>query len=794
MAKEFNISAVFSIKDHFTAPFQKMKETVSSFKSSISQATEPVDKMKNAIDKIRNSTNNATSGLKNMVSNGFQKVKSTVVGASSSITKFNAALKGNTITNAIGNLKKLAAAYIGVKSASSLFKTAMGSATEFQNYRNTLNTVMKDTNAAAETFKQYTDYANKTPWTEGEVVSAGVKLKSYGLEGSLEQIQKISDMSAVMNKSLDQGVEAIADAETGELERLKEFGVTKQQITDMAKSMGKDVVNNKGQITDQSGFNDAMFAVMKEKFDGGTDNMAKTFTGRMSTIKGSFQKTLASIIGVSDDGTVKVGSAFDTISNRLEDVISVLQNFAANGGAEKVGEIVSNAFKKASEAIDFCKAHMDEIKSISKAVLTGFIAFKSISGVFSVFNGISSAITGYSNFKSKLKDIGFIDKVINGYTKFNGASGKLLKTLGSILNPINMVKGAFNGLSNVVKLIPRGFTLLKNSITSIPGLLKNLGSAGIGGIKTLFTGITHPISSFKLIKTAAKGAFSVLKSGFMGIFSPATIVIAIMAVIVAAVIHLWKTNSEFREHIKAVWNQIKQAISKAATAIGQIINSIKAWLDKHQAEVQAFKMALGAIWDGICAVVKVAIELIADTIGGVVKVFADVIQLIADLMNGDWSKAWDDFKQIVNDAIKIVKDWWQDLKDFFFKNPVSLWVQKKFSGDKSKDNEPDAPADDEESTGENASGTSDWRGGWTWVGEHGRELMKLPKGTQIKSNSESESVVNNSTNNSGSVSISIPKLADSIIIREDADIDKIADAFARKIKIQTMKMPEGGTA
>lgn len=40
-------------------------------------------------------------------------------------------------------------------------------------------------------------------------------------------------------------------------------------------------------------------------------------------------------------------------------------------------------------------------------------------------------------------------------------------------------------------------------------------------------------------------------------------------------------------------------------------------------------------------------------------------------------------------------------------------------------------------TGNNANGTPYWRGGWTWVGERGPELMRLPQGTQIKSNPES---------------------------------------------------------
>lgn len=40
-------------------------------------------------------------------------------------------------------------------------------------------------------------------------------------------------------------------------------------------------------------------------------------------------------------------------------------------------------------------------------------------------------------------------------------------------------------------------------------------------------------------------------------------------------------------------------------------------------------------------------------------------------------------------------------------------------------------------TGYNAAGTDNWRGGLTWVGEAGPELVSLPRGTQIYSNQES---------------------------------------------------------
>ena len=47
---------------------------------------------------------------------------------------------------------------------------------------------------------------------------------------------------------------------------------------------------------------------------------------------------------------------------------------------------------------------------------------------------------------------------------------------------------------------------------------------------------------------------------------------------------------------------------------------------------------------------------------------------------------------------------------------------------------------DEFYAGRNAAGTSDWRGGLTWVGEAGPELLRLPQHSQILSNQESRAL------------------------------------------------------
>lgn len=100
--------------------------------------------------------------------------------------------------------------------------------------------------------------------------------------------------------------------------------------------------------------------------------------------------------------------------------------------------------------------------------------------------------------------------------------------------------------------------------------------------------------------------------------------------------------------------------------------------------------------------------------------------------------------------------------------------------------------------GKNATGTKYWRGGLSLVGEHGPELVQMPSGSKVYTNTETRAIGNNSnvidSATSGqkltSNSINIAKLADTIVVREDADIDKIAKVLVEKI--MATKLNYGG--
>ena len=109
--------------------------------------------------------------------------------------------------------------YVSARALGQVSQSALESASGLESYRSTLNVVMKDQKKAAETMAWAVDFANRTPFETDSVVEATVRLQSYGIEAQKVMTQ-IGDMAGVMNKDLMQAVEAVADAQTGEVERL----------------------------------------------------------------------------------------------------------------------------------------------------------------------------------------------------------------------------------------------------------------------------------------------------------------------------------------------------------------------------------------------------------------------------------------------------------------------------------------------------------------------------------------------------------------------------------------------
>ena len=94
-----------------------------------------------------------------------------------------------------------------------------------------------------------------------------------------------------------------------------------------------------------------------------------------------------------------------------------------------------------------------------------------------------------------------------------------------------------------------------------------------------------------------------------------------------------------------------------------------------------------------------------------------------------------------------VKTKWQGLKKWFVDNPIIRKIRTVIEESTSRD------SGFNRTLGRNAHGTNFWRGGLTWVGEQGPELIDLPKGTKVHSNQKSMNMMKNKMEHTGTIKV-----------------------------------------
>lgn len=445
----------------------------------------------------------------------------------------------SAVSSSVKSLTKtiagVAATYVSAQALKSVSMSALESASSLEGYRRTLNVVMKDQKKAAQTMAWAVDFANRTPSFETDsIVEATVRLQSYGINAQ-EVMTQIGDMAGVMNKDIMQAVEAVADAQTGELERMKEFGITKTMIEAKGAELYRHqtIINKKGQIVDQEKFNDALFALMEDRFKGGMEIQAKSYKGLMSTISGVWKTGLANMAGISGTGEIIEGSAFDAAKDGLSWVADKMQEMANAGTFEqigkKIGSVVQTGIKYGKKVIDVAKKIKDSVADTVKTITVRVKPMKPLfDGIAEKAMSLGRKITdGFTRAGPSIKTFAetYIPKAVEAVAKLADKAMSFANFIidhWDIIGPIikGVVAGflAFKGLNALsstvgkLKQFADVFRTIKG-ISGFAGKIKGLASAfkGFKGIATL---LTSPIGQIALVIGAFAAAVILVLKNF----------------------------------------------------------------------------------------------------------------------------------------------------------------------------------------------------------------------------------------------------------------------------------------
>lgn len=163
-----------------------------------------------------------------------------------------------------------------------------------------LRTVTGGIDQASAAWERLTQFAATTPYTLDQTVQGFVKLKALGLDPSERAMTSFGNTASAMGKDLMQMIEAVADASTGEFERLKEFGIKASKEGDSVsftfQGVTTTVKNSAAEITEY------LTKIGEVNFDGAMSVRMETLDGAMSNLEDAWASLYRTISqsGVGD--------------------------------------------------------------------------------------------------------------------------------------------------------------------------------------------------------------------------------------------------------------------------------------------------------------------------------------------------------------------------------------------------------------------------------------------------------------------------------------------------------------
>lgn len=155
--------------------------------------------------------------------------------------------------------------------------------------------------AAKESMLALQDMAAKTIYGVEELTDGYVKMVNRGIYPTKKEMMAMADLAASQGKTFDQYVEALLDAQTGEMERLKEFGIR-------GKKAGDDLsFSFKGATTEVKKMGDGFDVVINGK-------VVKSFKSQEEAVKAAMV-SMGQMNGVANSNAAMMGTLSGKVSN-----------------------------------------------------------------------------------------------------------------------------------------------------------------------------------------------------------------------------------------------------------------------------------------------------------------------------------------------------------------------------------------------------------------------------------------------------------------------------------------------
>ena len=242
-------------------------------------------------------------------------------------------------------------AALGVQQIASFGRELINITGQFQVFEAVLTNTLQSPEKAKSSMGMLSEFAATTPFQVDELTGSFVKLANQGFTPTYQQMIKLGDLASSTGKGFGQLTEAIIDAQVGEFERLKEFGIraSKQgdKVTFTFKEQATQVDFTAASIREYMLSLGALEGVA-----GSNAKIAATLTGQMSNLQDGITNMMNKI-GQSSEGALSgVLSSASYLVEHYEEVGRVLTLLVATYGTYRAALMLAVAQQKALAVIE----------------------------------------------------------------------------------------------------------------------------------------------------------------------------------------------------------------------------------------------------------------------------------------------------------------------------------------------------------------------------------------------------------------------------------------------------------
>ena len=529
----------------------------------------------------------------------------------------------------------------------------------------------------------------------GGVGVAAVKTAA-DFDSAMSQVAAVSgatgkDFDALRNKAREMGAKTKFSA-TEAAEAMNYMAMAGWKTEDMlsgiegimnlAAASGEDLATTSDIVTDaltafglsakDSGHFADILAAASSNANTNVSMMGETFKycAPIAGALGFSAEDTAEAIGLMANAGIKssqAGTALRTIMNNLAGDVKIsgkaigdvtIATTNADGSMRDLSDILADCRSAFGNLTESEKAQAAE-SLVGKNAMSGFLALMN-AGEGDI-DKLSSAIDNCDGSAEKMA-MTMQDNLAGQFTILKSQLQELAISFGDILMPairsiVSKLQGFVDKLNGMDEGTKRAIVTIALLVASIGPLLIIIGTtiSKIGVAMQGFVKLANGISKLKIAIQGGTGVLGKLGAALGGISAPVLAVVAVIAVLVAAFVHLWKTNEGFRDAIIGTWTRIKDTISGFCQGIVDRLNALGF-------QFTDIVDVLKAVWNGFCQILAPIFEGVFNNIANILSTVTGVITGILDvfigIFTGNWSRAWNGIKEIFSSI-------WNGISSFF---------------------------------------------------------------------------------------------------------------------------------